>query len=115
MTLFQLLSLVPLSILTAISLTNAIRRRGRLRISLMWLTLWLGAATLVLFPQLAMGAARIVGIGRGADLVFYCNVLATFSGFFYFYLRQRALQQQITVVVRELAIAQAAAPELRET
>lgn len=111
MTLFQLLSLIPLSLLTAISVLNIVRRRGRLRISLLWLVVWLATGLAILQPRLAVEAATVVGIGRGADLVFYCNVLFTLAGFFYVYLRQRAVQRQLTLLVRELALSRALPPD----
>lgn len=110
MTIFQLSALGVLAVLSFVSIRNILRRRGRLRISLLWLGMWAVAAVLVARPGLAMLAARFAGIGRGADLVFYCNVLFTMSGLFYLYLKNRGMQRQITLLVRELAIASATEP-----
>ncbi|MDD9936230.1 MAG: DUF2304 domain-containing protein [Myxococcales bacterium] len=108
---FQILSLLTLGALAAISISNIVLRRGRLRFSLMWLAVWVGAGAAIARPDLAVIAARLVGIGRGADLVFYCNVLLTLAGFFYFYLRNRQTQRQLTVMVREVALLHATSPQ----
>jgi hypothetical protein len=93
-----------------INLSNIARRRGRLRNSFRWLMLWCATGTVLVYPQLTVTAAHAMGIGRGADLVFYCNVLATLVGFFAIYIRQRKIDHQLTVMVRELAIINAVGP-----
>jgi hypothetical protein len=51
--------------------------------------------------------ANFLGIGRGADLVMYCGFLAAAIGFFFFYLRYRQLEANLTKIVRHLAIQEA--------
>src|SRR5262245_45616081 len=67
-----------------------------------------GAAVLVgvaiANPRLPQHLATAVGIDRGADLVFYCFVLAFLVVSFYFYSRYVRLQRQLTEVVRHIAI-----------
>lgn len=48
-----------------------------------------------------------MGIGRGADLVFYCAVLAIMVRFWMVYIRLRRLRQEITLLVRHLAVREA--------
>jgi len=67
-------------------------------------------AGMLAFPSLTTVVARLVGVNRGADLLFY---LALISGALLapmFYLRLRAIDQQFTALVRSLAIQQASPP-----
>ncbi len=102
---FQQAGLLLVSVFLAISLYNMVRQRGRFAVSMLWLGLWSAAGAALLWPEMTFVTARALGIGRGADFVFYCNVLGTLIGFFAFYLRQRRLERELTLVVRELAIA----------
>jgi hypothetical protein len=74
-----------------------------------WLrgTVWLTAALLIAWPDAVTWVANALGIGRGADLVFYLFVLAFLGGAFYFYSRVVRLQRQITQLVRHLALQDA--------
>jgi small membrane protein len=104
MTLFQYFGLTLIAVLAAMSLANLIRYRSRARVSLFWLLLWVAAGAALIHPRFTLTIARAMGIGRGADLVFYFNVLATLIGFFVVYMRQRRLERQLTILVRELAL-----------
>ena len=55
-------------------------------------------------PGLTTEIANMVGIGRGADLVFYLSTLFLVFLCFNFHLRFMALQDQLTRVVREIAL-----------
>ena len=48
--------------------------------------------------------AQPLGIARGADLVFYCAILAMFIGFFMVYVRLRRLETTLTKLTRHLAL-----------
>jgi hypothetical protein len=72
----------------------------------LFLTLFFGVGALfALQPELTTVLANSVGIGRGADLIFYLSVLLLFFLSFNFYLRFRTLEQRFTALARELAIA----------
>ncbi|MCU1347009.1 MAG: hypothetical protein JWO56_39, partial [Acidobacteria bacterium] len=58
-------------------------------------------------PDMLMRAAKIAGIGRGVDLVLYVALLAGVASLFVIHLRFRRLDQQLTEVVRHLAISEA--------
>lgn len=64
-----------------------------------------------LAPEASNEIAKLVGIGRGADLIVYCFILTTFVAIFNLHLRFRAYEGRITAVVRELAILTASHPE----
>ena len=107
MTTFQLLTL-PL-LVAAILFTGvaATRRRIAPGVAAFWILIWLSAAISIAEPDLLAVLARFLGIGRGADLVLYLSILVMFIGFFVMYLRYRRLNDQITEIVRQLAIRDA--------
>jgi hypothetical protein len=59
----------------------------------------------ILYPDIAMRMAQLVGIGRGADLIFYVSILFLFFLCFNFYMRFQVIEERFTGVVRTLAIA----------
>ena len=69
------------------------------------LLLMIGVAiTLVLFPDISNDIAHRLGVGRGADLVFYTSILIFWFIILKLYARIRKLEQTITEVVRKDAI-----------
>ena len=104
MTTFQLLTLPALGLAAVLTLSAMRRRRLAGRAGVAWLFLWLAAAFAVAFPETLAVVARTIGIGRGADLVLYLSILFMFGGFFFIYLRFRKLDEQLTQIVRHLAI-----------
>ena len=62
---------------------------------------------LVLFPELTNRIAHVLGVGRGADLVFYLSILFFFFIILKLYSRVRKLEQSFTKMVRENSIAAA--------
>jgi len=60
---------------------------------------------LVLFPELTTRVAHALGVGRGADLIFYLSILFFFFIILKLYARIRRLEQSITKIIRENSIA----------
>ena len=58
----------------------------------------------ILDPGLTMRLAHLVGIGRGADLIFYLAILFLLFLCFNFYIRFHVLEEKVTHVVRALAM-----------
>ena len=104
MNMFQGLVLMLFSLLTAVTLSAALRGFVRKRIVALWLSLWSLGAIAIIWPRSTLIVARWLGIGRGADLLLYLSVLLMLVGFFYVYARFRRLDRQITLLVRRLAI-----------
>lgn len=67
-------------------------------------------AVLVAAPGMATDVALAVGIGRGADLVFYVFILLTLAAVFNLHLRQRAQLETLTQLTRTLALMTARQP-----
>ncbi len=83
-------------------------RRNKLPFHILTVFGLLGAgAAAVVFPNLADDAARLVGVGRGADLVEYIAVVVVMFVLMHYYTKFVELQQQVTHLTRELAIMRA--------
>jgi hypothetical protein len=68
-------------------------------------------AVLVVFPDLTTAVANAVGIGRGADLIFYLFMLIAFAAIANLHLRMRAQAEVVTLLAREIALATARSPD----
>lgn len=64
----------------------------------------LGGLALALAPKLATELAHLVGIGRGADLIVYCFILISLVAIFNLHLQLRSNEEQLTQLVRALAM-----------
>jgi hypothetical protein len=85
----------------------AVRRRRHLigwTEFLGWACFWVAAATLVLMPRITQWFAKLLGVGRGADAVFYVSIVVLFYLNYRLEAKLRGLNQQITQLVRKLAI-----------
>lgn len=58
----------------------------------------------ILKPEVTSWLANSVGIGRGADLIFYLSILFLFFICFNFYLRLESYDQRLTQITRTLAL-----------
>jgi hypothetical protein len=70
------------------------------------LILLLGCAS-ILVPGITSWMAEVVGVGRGADLVFYAMTVVSLFVWASVYGRLHALEQRQVALVRALAIAEA--------
>lgn len=69
-----------------------------------WATLWLIVEIVVWIPDFTTSIARILGIGRGADLIIYFSIVALFYLVFRIYVKLEDLERQITFIVRSIAL-----------
>jgi len=105
MNLFQII-FVPLCLLgAAATLLRLARGRMGRRNGLFWFVLWGAAAGFIAEPSLTTTIARWLGIGRGADLVFYLAILGGVTAALYFYAKCRQLEILITMLVRNQALS----------
>lgn len=85
------------------------------KVSKYWLIMfgvfWAIVATVAIAPQTTDILAKFVGIGRGADLFLYVGVVVLFYLVHRLLLRQQQLSDEITQLVRQLAINQADKPQ----
>jgi small membrane protein len=108
LTAFQFVTLPLLLVMALATAMQMMRHRLTPRVGATWLFLWVASATAIAFPELLVQLAHILGIGRGADLVLYLSILFSFAAFFAMYLRFRKVDEQLTKIIRHLAIRDAA-------
>ena len=65
---------------------------------------WLAILVVSLVPELSSSWARSLGIGRGADLLFSFSILLLLYFCFCLYVRSERTRQELTRIVRELAL-----------
>jgi hypothetical protein len=107
LTTFQLITL-PIVVTMIVATSVAVARRAlSMRYGFVFIVVWLGAAVGIADPDILARLAALLGIGRGVDLVLYLSILAFVIAFFLVYLRFRRLDEQLTEIVRQLAIRDA--------
>jgi hypothetical protein len=84
-----------------------IRLRNSLLDILLLLFLIAAAIAFILFPNITNQLANKLGVGRGADLVFYTSIIIFWFVILKLYARIRKLEQTITKVIRKEAIDEA--------
>jgi hypothetical protein len=101
--------LIAVFALYAITRTFLRYRKGNISLTetLVWSCFWIVVGLLALKPDITQKFAKILGVGRGADAVFYVSLLGLSYAFFRLYLKNRHTEQQITKLVRELALKEA--------
>jgi len=67
----------------------------------------LAAILSVLFPQWLSWLARLVGVGRGTDLLLYALVVVFLVFVYTQYRRNAAIQRQLTLLARRIALQDA--------
>jgi hypothetical protein len=92
------------------ALSRVILRWRSHRLALSELVLWVfvfgGILTVVLVPSLSAWLARLLGIGRGADLVIYGSIVLLFYLVFRIYIQLENIEYKLTTLVREIALTQ---------
>ncbi len=107
MNLFQILALVVVVCLLVLTVVAAVRGWFTRRETILLSALWLAAGVAIIWPGVTKAVANLLGIGRGADLVFYCSVVVMMVGFVMIYARLRRIRRELTLLVRHLAIRDA--------
>ena len=75
---------------------------------LVWgMCFWAAVAISVIVPGITQTFARILGVGRGADTVFYMGLVGLSYAMFRLYFRCRHIEHQMTALVRQLALKEA--------
>lgn len=64
----------------------------------------------ILFPNVFQRLARLVGVGRGADLLIYLNTIATFSATLLIFVKVKQIEAREALIVREIALLQIREP-----
>ena len=69
-----------------------------------WTFFWAMAIVVVLRPETASALARVLGVGRGADVIVYLAVVAAFYLIFRLFAKLEDVERQITRLVRDEAL-----------
>ena len=100
--------------LTVLLMILVIRRYRQKRIStrsfFLWLPLWIAVGVVILFPDITMVFAQLLGIGRGADIVIYLSMILILYLLFKVGIRLERMDREITQIVRHLALTPVTAP-----
>jgi small membrane protein len=65
----------------------------------------------IFFPDLSTRVAHFLGVGRGADMIFYISILFFAFLIMKLYARTRKLEQMITRIIRDESIKNASSPD----
>ncbi len=87
------------------------RLRRRLFDRIIFLAIGLSAALMVARPDWATAIAQFLGVGRGADLLTYLGLSGMGFLWLQLYTRQRSQKEEITELVRRMAILEAKKPK----
>ena len=101
---------IQIVLLTAIALITfylLIRWKKRVLDVLLLCGMIVCAVIFVIWPEITTTIAHRLGVGRGADLVFYLSILIFWFVVLKLYMRIRNLEQIITQIVRDNALQNA--------
>ena len=76
---------------------------GRLEL-VVWLILWAGVGGLIWNPNVTNLIAGFLGVGRGADAVFYIAIVALFYTIFRLHGKIENLEHQLSELVKKIAL-----------
>jgi len=73
----------------------------------LWIVVWVGVICVAIFPSIFVTLSKILGIGRGVDILLYGGMILLFYLLFRVYVKVEAQQKDMTTLVREIAIKNA--------
>jgi len=111
MNIFQIVFITFCALQAALSLRRFAKTRHLTAV--VFLGAWIAAIVLIANPQMSTQIANSVGIGRGVDFITYFLLITFLWGHYQHYLRYKRVENEVTHLVRELAIAQASRPVAR--
>lgn len=99
---------ILVTLLAVVAIVGMMRRfhQGALSRSglIFWLVLWLAVGTLVWVPHITNRIAAFLGVGRGADAVFYVSIVALFYTVFRLYGKLENLEHQMNELIKKIAL-----------
>ena len=69
-----------------------------------WLFFWILVSAAVIYPKITDKIAKIVGVGRGVDLLVYVSVFILFFIVFKIFVRLEKMEMNITKIIRKIAL-----------
>lgn len=101
------IQLILLTGIAFIGLYFAIRLRKRLLDIVLLFAMIICAVIFIVWPDVTNTIAKRIGVGRGADMIFYLSILIFWFIALKLYARIRRLEQLFTQIVREDALKKA--------
>lgn len=69
-----------------------------------WAAIFIGAILGIIQPEVTSKIAKLVGIGRGADVVLYFSIVALFYLLFRLYVYIENLRHELSDIISQLAL-----------
>lgn len=69
-----------------------------------WLLIWAVALVAIFYPEQTTEIARILGIGRGVDVVVYASIAILFYLVFRLHVYQENIRTEISQLIREVSL-----------
>jgi hypothetical protein len=103
LTLFQWLVIASSIFVVSRIILRAKDQKIKLYEFIFWMFIWLTLIISSFFPDLITKVANFIGVGRGVDVIIYISIGTLFYLIFRLYVKLEESQQELTVIVRELA------------
>ena len=100
----QVLGIIVVSLIMILVFRMYFKRKIILADFIVWEFFWALVGILVLAPALMTDIAKIFGVGRGVDAIIYFALFLLFYLIFKLSVRVEKLDQDITKVVKEIAL-----------
>lgn len=108
---------IQVVLLTGIGLISLVfiskTRKKRLYILMLMIAVAM-SVVFILWPDVTNRIANVLGVGRGADLIFYISILIFWFIIVQLFSRIRRLEELVTELIRKDAIAHAATLQVDE-
>ena len=104
----MIITQILMTVFVIFALSRVILRFKEGKISIiamfLWAILWVAVEIVIWIPDSSSQVAKILGIGRGADLIIYGSLVATFYLIFRIYVKLEDIERQITALTRKIAL-----------
>ena len=113
--LIQILLILGLVLVFAITWRRFSQNIITFREALLWSFLWLSGIAVILIPKITERLASLFGVGRGVDLVLYLAVAIQFFLIFKLFILNEQTERKITNLVEREALSQIKDKQTGET
>lgn len=103
----QIAVIILAAVIVLVTLGNRSTHSGKAWKKISLVLLALGMIVAVLFPETTNSLARLVGVGRGADLLLYITVIAFILYVLNMYLYQQDQRDSMYRLARKIALMEA--------
>ena len=106
MQLIQIFALV-FAIFAVFKILHQVRNNEiTLESAIFWIFIWMLVILIVAFPSTMSYLATLTGVGRGVDVIIYTAIILLFYLQYRLYIKIENVEREITLIVREIAIAE---------